>query len=330
MNPPVDRVGLSWYRTCFRPIASVIGVVVMAMMLVSSGSLQVLASEDTGTPEGGEASAVDYQMSVLTAFCENQTAGPLFGCYAWEGVEVFYTVESQSGSFSASCVTVSGGPDARAASCLITMPYGAVATVSIDPSQVPAGYVLLQDAVQVYTAPDSLPDGVVGGPIFTLDLADSGTGDDGGGGSTQPSPTRTSDTNAPIPADAFMARIMSGSCEDGFGGLVADLTPVALGTGEVVGQPGAIEMATSDTTIPVGLDGIIDGPSAVVISLTTESEAPIIACGDIGGVNDRDGELVVMLLPYDSSSYVGTARLAYNTGDGSQTDVTIYVGERES
>ncbi|MGC4193134.1 MAG: hypothetical protein QM589_18460 [Thermomicrobiales bacterium] len=283
---------------------------IMAIIALAAGFLTpfltpAYASSDAGSTAG------DYHFSVATAFCENQTGGPLFGCTPWEGVLVQMAVEYPSQTFGTACTTVSPGTaDARAATCAIDVPYGATVTVSIDLGQVPAGYVLQQDATQVWTAPDGPPDGEVGIPVFTLDLAE---------GSDDPG-TGVPDT------DGGAAQIVSGNCATGLGEVIANLSPVAMAQGEPVGQASAVEAASSYSTVAVGLDGIIDGPSAVVVYASGAPDAAMIACGDVGGVNDQDGELIVVLRPVNGSGFAGMARLAYNSTDSAMTDVTIYLG----
>lgn len=280
------------------PVLAVVAL--LATFLAPFGGIAHADSGDAGS----------YRFGVASAFCENQTGGPLFGCTPWDGVVVWFAVEHPDQTFTTSCATVSPGTaDARAAGCAIDVPYGATVTVSIDPAQVPAGYVLNQDAVQVWTAPDGPPDGEVGIPVFTLDLAS------------------TEGEEPTVGSDAHAARVVSGSCDSGLGETIATLSPVAMAQGEPVGQASATEMETSFTTIAVGLDGIIDGPSAVVAYATTAGDSAAIACGDIGGVNDGDGELVVLLSPVDGSGAVGMARVAYNPADASMTDITIYLAE---
>lgn len=98
-----------------------------------------------------------------TAYCPPDAQWPFQGCTPWEGVTV--TFSSSDGTFNESCVTAAGD---RTASCTVNVPYGSTITSTIDPAIVPDGYVLEDEASQVFEIPETDPDGVFGGPVFVL------------------------------------------------------------------------------------------------------------------------------------------------------------------
>lgn len=308
----------------FSILRTTVAVSVILLVAIAAMANSLVRASGEEAPHG------TFRMGAITADCTFQTGGPLYGCTPWAGVVVTFVVEDSTGTHTETCTTVDpGSPDARAASCGIEVEFGSTVTASIDPAVIPAGYILNQDATQVWTAPDGPPDGVTGQPIFTLTAVDGGSGEE-----VQPTedaqPTEVVQGSEPTaePQADFVhhhrARIVSGSCA-GLGNVVADLSAVAPSVGAQVGQASAVEAETSNSTIAIGLDGIIDGPSAVVVYGGDGNDSVVLACGDVGGVNDRDGELVVALWPVNGSGAVGMARLAYNPADASMTDITIYL-----
>jgi hypothetical protein len=105
------------------------------------------------------------------------------------------------------------------------------------------------------------------------------------------------------------------------------LNPVVIAEGDPVGQPVAIEAETMYQTFDRPLDILIDEPQAIVVHETLDSQGPIIACGEIGGVNDHDGELVIGLHEMNDSGFVGMAKLSYNAEDTEKTDIAVYLAQ---
>jgi hypothetical protein len=114
-----------------------------------------------------------------------------------------------------------------------------------------------------------------------------------------------------------IAAIYSGSC-DQLGDLQADLPNIVDPQGCPVGQASAIEAATTSTTVGISLDVLIDQEHAVVVLESNTPDADVIACGDIGGIDDVDGELVIGSRELDKSEFTGIAYFAYNATNGSK------------
>jgi len=120
--------------------------------------------------------------------------------------------------------------------------------------------------------------------------------------------------------------IYNGICAD-LKGEAARLYPVVMAQGPHVGQSVAIEAETAFRTVDRPLDELIDEPHAVAVHERLDSRSPIIACGEIGGANDGDGELVIGLKERNNSGFTGIARLAYNAADAQKTDIAVYLAQ---
>jgi hypothetical protein len=119
--------------------------------------------------------AEGFTLPANSAYCEPGYLGPFVGCTSWEGLEV--TFESDDGSFSDSCVTAGSDP---AAGCSVVVPFGSTITASINPDDIPDGYVLQQETSQVIEIPDGPPEGEFGGAVFVLFAEDGDDGEDNG------------------------------------------------------------------------------------------------------------------------------------------------------
>ncbi len=101
-------------------------------------------------------------------------------------------------------------------------------------------------------------------------------------------------------------------------------SPVAMGSPvAVVTTTAAIPAAVSVTTVEADLATILSAPHAVNVHLSTEQIGVYIACGDLGGTPDDQGNLFVGLAELNASGYSGTAWL-HDNGDGTTT-VTIFL-----
>ncbi|MGI8483609.1 MAG: hypothetical protein ACR2OU_05045 [Thermomicrobiales bacterium] len=188
------------------------------------------------------------------------------------------------------------------------IPFNSSLIVTEDESTIPPGSVALENP-QTFEVGNLTPGG---GDQTTITFAN----------------VRQAPANVP-PAKSTstgrIARIYAGSCWNALGSVTAELTPVTMAQGEPVGQASGVEAETSHSTVNVLLDDIVDGPSAVAVFFSSDPNAGLAACGDIGGVNDHDGELVIGLREVNNSGHSGVARLAHNADDTSQTDVTIHL-----
>jgi hypothetical protein len=144
----------------------------------------------------------------------------------------------------------------------------------------------------------------------------------GVGGSARHVQAATPEPGAPAPR-RWSAAIRAGDCEQ-LGDVVASLTDLTLPRGQVVGQGAqAIAAASSFTVVPRPFDALLAIDDVIVVQATTPNR-PIIACGAIGGVIDRNGALTIGLRAHTPS---GSAAIAYlsSTADLSGTDVAVFL-----
>ena len=118
--------------------------------------------------------------------------------------------------------------------------------------------------------------------------------------------------------------IHSGSCEE-LGDVVQPLTDLTAPEGDRVGQTRRADLAeTSYTNVPLTLDAILGADHAINAHLSSEEIGTYIACGNIGGVLNANGALIIGLREDSNSGYSGIAYLAPG-GDGASTDVSIFI-----
>jgi hypothetical protein len=125
-------------------------------------------------------------------------------------------------------------------------------------------------------------------------------------------------------APARPAHIHSGNCVE-LGDVVVPLTDLTAAVGEGVGQRDeAIPAESSFTTVPMTLDAILGADHAINVHLSAEQIDTYIACGELGGVVDAGGALVVGLREESDSGYTGIAFLSPGV-DGASTDVSVFI-----
>jgi hypothetical protein len=99
------------------------------------------------------------------------------------------------------------------------------------------------------------------------------------------------------------------------------VAPVGVGGGQA---EEAAQAEGSFTVIPVSLADLLAGEYAINAHLSTEEIDTYIACGEIGGVVDVNGALIVGLRESSGSGYTGIAFLQPNI-DGVSTDVSVFI-----
>jgi hypothetical protein len=127
-----------------------------------------------------------------------------------------------------------------------------------------------------------------------------------------------------VSALRWSAAIRVGDCQQ-LGAVVTLLTDLTVPRGPVVGQRArAIPAAASSfTVVPVPLDQLLATDDAIVVQAATPNH-PVIACGALGGVIDRNGALTIGLRGHTPSEYAGIAYLT-STVDLSGTDVAVFL-----
>ncbi len=298
-------------------IALVLGMVAGLLGLVGMlGSARAQDPETFTLSVGGYLCDADPHVSSQTT------------CTAYGGAVV--TVSLPDGTFVGSCVletfdTPNGGV---ASGCGVPgVPLNATLVIAVDPASLPPGYVAV-DSPQTLEVGSLIPGGgdgpVVGFAIVPQDgepgdpiVVDDGT-DSGGDESAGPPGAEAVGGRA--------AEIHAGTCAD-LGDVDVILAPVLAAQGPAVGLDVAIEAETGGGTVAYPLDVLIDEPHAVVVRTSSAADSEIVACGEIGGVDNDDGALAVGLKEVDGSGFVGIAYLAYNAADGSATDVSVFLAE---
>ncbi len=126
---------------------------------------------------------------------------------------------------------------------------------------------------------------------------------------------------------AHPAHIHLGTCDSLDPNPAFPLTDVALAaseSGAEVDGAAAIPVERSVTTVDATLEDLHTGGYAINIHQSVEDIGTYIACGNLSGVIDESGALVVGLGELNDSGHSGLAILAE---EGEQTGVTVYLTE---
>jgi hypothetical protein len=275
-------------------------------------------------------------------------------CEPFAGLLV--TVALESGEVIGSCVVETfPTPNGEGSSCGVDgAPLNVTFVIIADESTVPAGYVAM-DNPQTLQVGDLIPGGGDGPTLSFLLIPVDAEVPEAQEPTAAPTPVPTAVPEDPEPAKVAAevieptpapqeggngddveepisdesgrpAAIYAGTCED-LGDVVAELPDVTGAEGPAVGQRSAIEAEDATATVDVALDDLLDDDHAVAVLGSDEEDAPVVACGEIGGVDDDDGELVVGLREVDDSGFAGVAYLAYGGADDSQTVVSLFLAE---
>ena len=125
------------------------------------------------------------------------------------------------------------------------------------------------------------------------------------------------------------AHIHTGTCDE-LGDVVLPLEELEdpADDGERSGAATAHAVKTSETTVDMPLEEIVEGGHAINVHLSEEEIGTYIACGDIGGavITDEDGrtELIIGLGELNDSGHFGVAWLG---ADEDQTEVVVTLVE---
>ncbi|HEX5500573.1 MAG TPA: hypothetical protein VFX03_15160, partial [Thermomicrobiales bacterium] len=113
-----------------------------------------------------------------------------------------------------------------------------------------------------------------------------------------------------------------GSC-DKPGDAIADLTALAAPQGDPVGGDAAVIAEGSFTEIQDSLDALTSSPHAIVVGFGPNQPGRALACGDIGGIADADGALVIGLIGLQPGVH-GVAYL-FPAKNGATTGVSTFL-----
>jgi hypothetical protein len=96
---------------------------------------------------------------------------------------------------------------------------------------------------------------------------------------------------APLP-QRWSAAIRAGDCQH-LGDLITPLTDLTVPHGRLIGHGArTLPAASSFTRVPLPFDALLAIDDAIVVQAATPTR-PVIACGAIGGVIDRNGALTI-------------------------------------
>jgi hypothetical protein len=185
-------------------------------------------------------------------------------------------------------------------------PFNTTLFVSQDPDSIPTGYSPLVPSFAVDVG-NLVPGGGDQTTVTFVDIAD-------GGSAAEPPVSQEHGAE-------YFAAVHHGTC-DNIQGVVSALIPVRFESGAAVGNPAAINVPTSISTIGESLDVLIDEQHVVVVHDGIKPESDVMLCGAIGGVDNDDGQLFIGLGAQGGAAFSGVAILSY--GDtGGTTDVRV-------
>ncbi len=135
----------------------------------------------------------------------------------------------------------------------------------------------------------------------------------------------------PVPAtpvaQVVVARpvhIHNGDCVN-LGEIVAPLNDLTAPTGQPAGQADKATVAESSfTVVPITLDALLGSNYAINVHLSADQIGTYLACGEIGGVVNANGELVIGLREMSNSGFTGIAFLSPGI-DGASTNVSVFI-----
>jgi hypothetical protein len=122
-------------------------------------------------------------------------------------------------------------------------------------------------------------------------------------------------------APARPSHVHSGDCDE-LGEVIQPLNSLTVPVGEVAGNADAVVAEAAFTVIPQTLHELTVSDHAIKVHLSKAQIQTYLACGDIGGVVDANGALIVGLKELDNSGYTGIAYLAPTSG-GTSVSVMI-------
>jgi hypothetical protein len=286
----------------------------------------VLASVAWLAPGTGAAqpSPTSWGLTVSVNLCDENpiVVGEAANCEPAAGIVV--DVSYSDGSYIGSCTTeLTDTPYGTQMSyCAVEgVPLNATLVITQDSSTIPDGYSPINDA-QTLVVGDLIPGG---GDQSTITFINIKT--DGNDGLLPPGSdekeVEVDGVTPPSTGDEFPAFVQRRTC-DNPGEISLALEHVTAETGLSVGLDSAIRPQISNSTVAMSLDVLIDEPHSIVVYESTAENAPVMLCGNIGGLDNDDGVLYIGLADQGDSGFTGLASLAYSERAG-ETDIAIFI-----
>lgn len=118
--------------------------------------------------------------------------------------------------------------------------------------------------------------------------------------------------------------IHNGDCVN-LGEVVAPLVDLTGPVGQPAGQADKATIAESSfTVVPIPLDALLGSNYAINVHLSADQIGTYLACGEIGGAVNANGELVIGLREMSNSGFTGVAFLTPGL-DGASTNVSVFI-----
>ena len=118
-------------------------------------------------------------------------------------------------------------------------------------------------------------------------------------------------------------KLFTGDCDD-LGKEVIWFNDILDESGEQVGDEAAIQAAASiNWSAEFSLNDAIADGYALAVFESDDDNAALLACGELGGVDNQDGTLSIGLQQVDESGVIGTALFAYSSEDHTTADVIV-------
>ena len=122
-------------------------------------------------------------------------------------------------------------------------------------------------------------------------------------------------------------KLFTGDC-DALGDEVIWFNDILDESGEQVGDEAAIQAAASiNWSAEFSLNDAIADGYALAVFESDDDNAALLACGELGGVDNQDGTLSIGLQQVDDSGVIGTAFFAYSSEDHTTADVIVVTSD---
>jgi hypothetical protein len=122
-------------------------------------------------------------------------------------------------------------------------------------------------------------------------------------------------------------KLYTGDCDD-LGEEVIWFNDILEESGEQVGDEAAIQAAASiNWSAEFSLNDAIADGYALAVFENDNDDATLLACGELGGVDNQDGTLSIGLQQVDESGVIGTALFAYSSEDHTTADVIVVTSD---
>lgn len=123
------------------------------------------------------------------------------------------------------------------------------------------------------------------------------------------------------------ASIQAGTCENPIPDATIVLLALAKGVGKSAGAGDAVAGARSLSTVNMSIDDLLAPPHVIVVRADVTKPNSILACGEIGGIRQPDGSIVIGLREMRGSSYSGIAYLSVDPENATLSKVWVFIAK---